>query len=206
MTAYGTAAEVANHSRDFHRRGWMQGTSGNLSVRHDEESFWITASGRSKGELTEKDFLRVGLDGHVHEKFAEKDKPSAETSIHQVLYRLYPDTGAIYHVHSVENNVVSQMAKLGMLKLPPIEMIKGFNIWDYEPDVSIHVVTNTSEVAKIAAHIEDLFEKEPPQIPAFLIENHGITVWAPTTEKARNYIELIEFIFKVMVERKKAHR
>ena len=44
---------------DFHARGWMAGTAGNLSAREDDNHFWITASGKPKGRLDERDFLLV---------------------------------------------------------------------------------------------------------------------------------------------------
>ena len=46
-------------ARDFHSRGWMAGTAGNLSARADESHFWITASGLPKGRLQESDLLLV---------------------------------------------------------------------------------------------------------------------------------------------------
>jgi len=41
-------AALVEIARDFHARGWMAGTAGNLSAREDDEHFWITASGRPK--------------------------------------------------------------------------------------------------------------------------------------------------------------
>ncbi|MBD2297840.1 class II aldolase/adducin family protein [Nostoc sp. FACHB-190] len=38
-----------------------------------------------------------------------------------------------------------------------------------------------------------------PKIPALLIRDHGITVWASSWQTARNYIELIDYIFRYMV-------
>jgi methylthioribulose-1-phosphate dehydratase len=43
----------------FYQLGWMLGTAGNLSAKVDDHSFWITASGKSKGKLTEEDFVTV---------------------------------------------------------------------------------------------------------------------------------------------------
>ena len=44
-------AALVEIARDFHARGWMAGTAGNLSAREDENHFWITASGKPKGRL-----------------------------------------------------------------------------------------------------------------------------------------------------------
>jgi methylthioribulose-1-phosphate dehydratase len=42
--------ELINTARNFYQQGWMVGTAGNLSVRLPDDSFWITVSGRAKGE------------------------------------------------------------------------------------------------------------------------------------------------------------
>ena len=83
-------AALVEIARDFHRRGWMSGTAGNLSARDGQNpaSFWITASGQPKGRLDDHDFLRIGIaDDRVLERFSDGAKPSAETSIHRAIYQ-----------------------------------------------------------------------------------------------------------------------
>lgn len=77
--------ELITTARHFYQQGWMLGTAGNLSVRFPDGSFWITASGKSKGELLPTDFIGIYPDGRV-EKSSPELKPSAETAIHQVVY------------------------------------------------------------------------------------------------------------------------
>jgi len=57
--------ELIDAARYFYRQNWMVGTAGNLSARIADDSFWITASGKAKGELTTSDFVRVALDGEI---------------------------------------------------------------------------------------------------------------------------------------------
>jgi methylthioribulose-1-phosphate dehydratase len=102
---------LAATARDLYRRGWMSGTAGNLSLRLSDGSFWITASGKSKGRLTPRDFLRLGPGGEVRER-PDADtatRPSAEASLHQAVYRLFPHAAACYHVHTVAANLASRM-------------------------------------------------------------------------------------------------
>jgi ribulose-5-phosphate 4-epimerase/fuculose-1-phosphate aldolase len=47
-----------------------------------------------------------------------------------VIYCLFPQAQACYHVHSVEANLVSRFAREDKLSLPPLEMLKGLGIWD----------------------------------------------------------------------------
>jgi len=182
----------------FYKQGWMVGTAGNLSGRLPDGSFWITASGKSKGNLNLADFVKISPDDTV-ESPSDHLKPSAETAIHQTLYRLFPEAQACYHVHSIEANLVSRFVEGDTLLLPPLEMLKGFKIWQENLHCTLSILTNHFEVSQIAREIEQRFRVVPPQIPALLIRDHGVTVWASSTEKARNFIELIEYIFRYIV-------
>jgi methylthioribulose-1-phosphate dehydratase len=191
--------ELIDAARYFYRQDWMVGTAGNLSARLADDSFWITASGKAKGELTTSDFVRVALDGTVLERGTAKIKPSAETIIHQAIYSLFPAAQACYHVHSIEANLVSHFTEKDDLLMPPLEMVKGLGVWKETPQVAIPVFENYLEVPKIATKISDRFSTTKPQISALLIRNHGVTVWADSLASARNYIESIEYIFRYMV-------
>jgi methylthioribulose-1-phosphate dehydratase len=180
----------------------MVGTAGNLSARNTENTFWITASGKNKGELSETDFVLMDLEGEMLEAGAPESHPSAETSIHRVIYSLFPEVRACYHVHSVEANIVSNFSEGDSLPLPPLEMIKGLGIWQENPEVSIPLFNNYLEVPKIAEEIKNRFQLSLPQLPALLIRHHGVTIWASSLKEAYNRIEIIEYIFRYMVLRR----
>jgi len=193
--------ELVNAASRFYQQGWMVGTAGNLSTRLPDGSFWITASGCLKGELTLDDFVRVYPDGRLESP--ANLKPSAETCIHQCIYALFPEAQACYHVHSVEANLVSGLAETGKLPLPSLEMLKGLGIWEENPCCLMSVFHNYLKVERIADEIKERFSITPPKIPALLIRNHGVTVWAESTVQARNYIEILEYIFRYMVAARK---
>ena len=183
----------------FYQLGWMVGTAGNLSARLPDGSFWITASGKAKGRLTEKDFICMNVDGEIIENPHPDNRPSAEISIHQAIYKLFPEAQACYHVHSIEAKLVSRFTQDQTLPLPAIEMLKGLEVWEEHPQVSIPLFKNHLEVPKIADDISAWFTVSPSQIPALLIRDHGITVWADSTTKAYNYVEVVEYIFRYMI-------
>ncbi|MFN6483315.1 MULTISPECIES: methylthioribulose 1-phosphate dehydratase [unclassified Nostoc] len=185
-------------ARYFYQQGWMVGTAGNLSARLPDGSFWITASGKFKGKLLLSDFVRIDRDGKM-EASATNLLPSAETAIHQLLYRLFPESQACYHIHSIEGNLVSRFVEGDSLPLPPLEMLKGLGVWQENPCCAMPIFANHLQVSHIAVDIEKRFAVTPPQIPALLIRDHGLTVWASSLEAARNYIELLEYIFRYMV-------
>jgi methylthioribulose-1-phosphate dehydratase len=195
-----TLIAAAGH---FYQLGWMMGTAGNLSARMPDGSFWITASGRSKGQLSINDFIRIASDSTVAEQTSSDVRPSAETSIHQAIYSLFPDAQACYHVHSIEANLVSQFATGDTLLLPPLEMLKGLGVWEENPNVELPVFANHLEVPRIAGDIYTRFKVAPPPVSVLLIRNHGVTVWASSAEGARNYLEIAEYIFRYMVAARK---
>jgi methylthioribulose-1-phosphate dehydratase len=195
-------SDLVTAAKYFHQRGWMLGTAGNLSAKLSDGSFWITASGKSKGELGELDFIRLFPNGDI-EKPVDDLKPSAETSIHQAIYDTVPEAMACYHVHSIDANLVSNFTKDAELPLPQLEMIKGLGIWEESPTVTMPLFANHLDVPKIGQEIAERLRSQTPAIPALLIRNHGVTVWGRSTEEARNRIELVEYIFSYMVQAKR---
>lgn len=186
---------LAGAARLFYSRGWMHGTAGNLSLRRPDGTFWITASGKSKGGLTAADFLRIAPGGEVVERGRPDDRPSAETSLHDAIYRLFPAAHACFHVHSVAANVAARLAAGGSLRLPPLEMIKGLGIWEEEPEVDLAVFPNHAQVPRIAEEMATRFVAEPPRVPGFLIRDHGLTTWGRDADATLNHIELFEYLF-----------
>ncbi len=191
---------LAAISKDFHSRNWMAGTAGNLSARtaDDQNSFWITASGLPKGCLDADDMIQIELEsGNVLQRFQDRAKPSAETCIHQVIYRLYPQARACFHVHSVDACLATDGAGHKM-PLPPLEVMKGLDIWEQNPQIDLPIFDNHLNVADIAYDIEHRFRQSPPQIPALMIRNHGTTVWGNSLQQTYNRVEIIEFFMRYM--------
>jgi methylthioribulose-1-phosphate dehydratase len=186
-------------AKHFYDRGWMVGTAGNLSARLPDGSFWITASGRAKGQLTEADFIRMNLDGGIVEQPVPHSRPSAETSIHLAVYNCFPEAKACYHVHSIEANLVSRLVAGDVVPLPAIEMLKGLGVWEENPQVAIPLFPNYLEVPKIAKEICQFFANSSPSVPALLIRDHGITVWGDSPAAAYNYVEIVEYIFRYTI-------
>jgi methylthioribulose-1-phosphate dehydratase len=191
--------QLIRHAHEFHQRGWMWGTAGNLSARFTEDSFWITASGCSKGELTPEQFVCLSNTGDLLTRSTPEAKPSAEASIHQAIYALFPEARACYHVHSVPATLLSCQSQDDYLLLPGIEMIKGLGVWEADPIVKLALFINHSSVPQIADDISARFQQEAPEVPVCLIRNHGITVWGSSPEEARNRVEVVEFLFQYLL-------
>jgi methylthioribulose-1-phosphate dehydratase len=190
---------LRNLARQFYRRGWMEGTAGNLSMRR-EKTLFITASGRPKGRLSLEEILSVPLDAGSFPSGETGLRPSAEISIHQVLYRLFPGAGAVLHVHTVESSLVSESCQ-DSVSLPPLEVLKGLEVTDPGSRPDLPVFENDLHVPLIATKIEKRLKDIPRPLPGLLIRHHGTTVWGETLESAVRHLELFEFCFRYMIAR-----
>ncbi len=195
--------ELREVKRWFSSKGWFPATSGNLSVKLQlpedaEPVFAITASGKDKNIETDEDFLLVDEHGHAVEQ--THLKPSAETLIHCELYR-HTDCGAIFHVHTVFNNLVSELyAEQGFVPIEDIELIKAFNIWDEGARIEVAVLPNYADIPKIAELVEDAVKRTAADgalnVPGFLLRKHGICAWGKDAFAARRHLEAFEFLFE----------
>jgi L-fuculose-phosphate aldolase len=82
--------------RELTRRGLTHGTSGNVSVRRDERSFFISPTGAVYEDLDATDIPLMHLDG----RWFGRRRPSSEWRFHRDLLRARGDVGAIVHTHS----------------------------------------------------------------------------------------------------------
>lgn len=191
-------------ARDFYGRGWMAGTAGNLSARADDDHFWITASGLPKGRLSASDFILVRIaDAAVVECDRAELAPSAETAIHAALYDLFREANACLHGHTVAACVATARAaaKAKGLPLPPLEMIKGFDVWEQRPRAELALFDNHLDVARVARDVRARFRKAPPKISALLVRDHGPTVWGNGLQQAVNRFEVLDFLLNYLARR-----
>ena len=96
---------VVEAAKKSNALGLIHGTSGNISMRDDnDEVVAITPSGIEYETMTAEDITLVDLDGNVIEG---KYKPSSETPMHTAIMRARPDVRAVVHTHSLFATVMS---------------------------------------------------------------------------------------------------
>lgn len=189
-------AELREIKENLAGRGWFAGTSGNLSIRvgafePEQFAFAITASGKDKSVHTPSDYLLVDQQGQPIE--ATGLKPSAETLIHCEIYR-YTGAGAIFHVHTVFNNLASELFwERGSVPIDGVELIKAFNIWEEDAQIEIPLLPNYADIPRIAALVKDAIA---PRIPGILLRKHGIYAWGANAFEAKRHLEAFEFLFE----------
>lgn len=196
---------IAATARTLYERAWMPGTSGNISARAsaDGTTALITASGRDKGELTARDMVAVDA-ATARTLCADGPKASAETAIHAAVYRT-TDARAVIHVHSPYATAVAGRwaretagAVPAPLPLRGFELLKGLGLTDPSA-TDVPVFPNHAEVGRIATEVADHLQAEPEAPPALLIADHGITVWGRDLAQARNRLECLEAICRLVL-------
>ena len=188
------AQSMLEASQFFHQRGWLLGTCGNLSVKIAPDRVLVTPSGRDKSRLRPDDFLLVDDQGVT---VADQDgKASEELAVHQQIYRL-TSARAVYHVHSVPNNLASHLwRQQGYVLLEGIEMIKGIAGKTLHDQVHLPIASNHQCMTELAQSVAEVLR---PDVPAVLVHQHGIYAWGDLPDVARRHIEIFEFLLDYVV-------
>ena len=186
--------ELCATARQCYARGWVPATSGNFSVRWGDRVF-ITTSGLDKGKLTPEDLLEIDMDGVVR---GGEGKPSAETSLHTVIYRERVYARAILHVHSVWNTLFSsQSDPRGYLPIEGYELLKALSgVSSHEHIEKIPIIENSQDYDILAIDFDEVL-KTYSNAHGILLSRHGLYTWGKSVAEARRHLEALEFLFEV---------
>ncbi|EIW9479132.1 MULTISPECIES: methylthioribulose 1-phosphate dehydratase [Klebsiella] len=181
-------------------KGWAPATGGNMSVREDARWCWLSESGRDKGSLTCDDFLQVDI---LNNNAPSGRKPSAETGLHTLVYRLFPEANVVLHVHTVHATVLSRLETGNALQLQGYEMQKTLSGQHSHLDsVAVAIFDNDQDIEALAARIE-AYARSHPLRYGFLIRGHGLTCWGRDVSEARRQLEGLEFLFECELLRRR---
>jgi len=92
--------EMVRVGRLMWERGFVAATDGNLSARMGANRLLVTASGVSKGFLSDEDLVIIRMDGEPVSSYRGRDsRPSSEIALHLEVYHQRPDVNAVVHAH-----------------------------------------------------------------------------------------------------------
>lgn len=190
------AARLVDVGAGFHRRGWMLGTSGNLSavVARDPVRLAITRSGVDKGTLTSEQILEVDEAGQV---LKGDGKASDETSLHLAIVRRR-GAGSVLHTHSVWGTILSQAhEEEGGLALEGYEMLKGLaGVGTHAHREWLPVLPNTQDYTALVTEIATTLDRYPGA-HGLLLSGHGLYTWGQDVAEAKRHVEILEFLLEV---------
>ncbi len=186
--------------RRFDQFGWLLGTSGNFSLREGGE-FFLSRSGVRKGEMTEGDFVALAVEGPWPPK-ESTHPPSAEGSLHQVIYQRFAEVTCVLHAHTPAATLAGlrALASPTGLVFEDIEMLKGLE--GIDPLLPFHfpVFRNHPVVEHIAGDLRaHLAGHGAP--PVVLLADHGVTAWGKTVDAACRHFEIAEFLCRLALKR-----
>ncbi|WP_067622900.1 methylthioribulose 1-phosphate dehydratase [Alicyclobacillus acidiphilus] len=190
--------EVIHLAQFCAAKGWLPATSGNLStlVSRGGEALQIaiTRSGADKQQLSPDDVLLI--DEHMHVLNSEQYRPSAETSVHVELYQKLEDCGCILHVHTIYNNLISELyGDGGGVDVNGHELLKALGHWEEDASIRIPIVPNWADLGRLGRAVGEVAQKD---VPLVLVRNHGIYAWGDSPAAARRHLEAAEFLFEYL--------
>jgi len=192
------AAGLAATARGFYARGWLLGTSGNLSavVQREPLRLAMSRSGVDKGELAVNQILSIDENARVISQ--DGGKPSDESLLH---IRIVKDrgAGAVLHTHSVWNTILSDLyAAEGGVKIEGYEMLKGLQgVRTHEHAEWLPIIENSQDMPALADSIGQTL-KQHKEAHGFLLRRHGLYSWGETLAQAKRHIEILEFLLETM--------
>ena len=192
------AGGLATVARGFHARGWLLGTSGNLSavVQREPLRIAMSASGVDKGELRPEQVLSIDEGARVVSR--DGGKPSDESLLHIRIVK-ERGAGAVLHTHSVWNTILSDLyAAQGGLKIEGYEMLKGLQgVRTHEHAEWLPIVENSQDMTTLADTIGETLNKHK-DAHGFLLRRHGLYSWGDNLAQAKRHIEILEFLLETI--------
>jgi methylthioribulose-1-phosphate dehydratase len=190
------ASQLADVGRFFLARGWVLGTSGNLSavLARQPLRLAITARGRDKGALEPGHFVQVDEAGSV---VSGSGPASDETPLHLAIVA-ERGAGAVLHSHSVWGTLLSDACAVdGGVRLSGWEMLKGLaGVTTHEHVEWVPVLENSQDYPRLAADLAASLRKHPG-CHGVLLRGHGLYAWGRDVDEARRHVEVLEFLFEV---------
>ena len=170
-------AAVLDSAQELSRRGLVEGTSGNVSARVDDERVCLTPSSVPYETMTLDDLVVTDLEGQVLEG---ERSPTTERSLHLACYRAYPELGGVIHSHPVYATMFAVARQPVPAAIEEVAVYIGGDI-----PVCDYTMTGTDELGKaVALMLRDR--------AATLLANHGMVTVGSTVEKALHAALVVE--------------
>lgn len=168
---------MTEYCHRLYARDLVGSTQGNVSVRYDDNTIFITPTGSNLGFINVSDFVTISSTG---EKIKGRGEPSSEYDVHVKIYAGRKDVNAVCHAHPIAATALSLVDfDLSRLILP--EIIHEFGI--------IPVVEYGTPGT---AELYESLERYVVTGDGFILRNHGAITLGRTLEQAFNKMEMLE--------------
>jgi len=174
--------EIVRFGRWISRLGFTPGTSGNLSVRLDDDRLLVTPTGVSKYLMRPNDMVVVDFEGRQLEG---SRRVTSEIGMHLAVYRFRADVGAVVHAHPPTATAFACTGR-ALDEILCQEAVMTLGAVPLAP----YATTGTYEVA---ASLEPYLEDHD----AILLANHGVVSYGATLTDAFLKMETVEHLAEV---------
>lgn len=164
-------------------RGLAWGTSGNISLRVDEQRFLISASGAWLGKLTPEQTALCSL---LDERF-EGAKPSVETPMHRAIYRNRPEAQVVVHVS------------------PPYTTLVACSSIQVPTDLNIENIFYLGRIARVpyihpgTQQLADAVGEAAREHETIILSNHGVITFHQSVPDVLMRVESFEMSCRILV-------
>lgn len=170
-------------------RGIQTGSGGNFSARvPDRELMLVKASGGAFIDATRESLLLTDFDGNV---VAGTGKPTREALLHGYIYKVAPKVNSVIHCHSPW---AIGWAQTGL----PLDGITLHTQLKFNCPIDVLDVTTPMVEEKDLPLVKALFDANP-NLPAFILANHGVVAMGDNAINAEHNAELVEETAQVAV-------
>ena len=183
MTAEQIKQEICEVGHRLYAHGFVAANDGNISVKVNENEFYCTPTGVSKGSLTPDMIIKIDAEGN---KLEGTLNPSSEIKMHLRVFRERPDVNAVVHAH------------------PPVATaftVAGIPLDRYilpEAVLTIGDVPTCAYATPSTMEIPDSLMPYIQEHDAFMLKNHGALTVGNTLTRAFFTMEEVEFNAKIM--------
>jgi len=192
------ASSLASVASGFYLRGWVLGSSGNLSAVVDGEPLRLvmSPSGLDKGSLLPEQFLLIDEGAQTLDD--PLSRPSAESLLHIGVVK-QRKAGAVLHTHSVWSTMLSDLyAEPGGFAIQGYEMLKGLEgVTTHHHSEWMPIIENSQDMPALAARVHDALSQHQ-EAHGFLLQRHGLYSWGKNIEQAKRHIEILEFLLEAV--------
>lgn len=183
-------AAVLAANRALPRDGLVSHTWGNVSAVDRESGLVaIKPSGVAYDELTLDSLSLLTLDGEPVGGLA----PSSDAPTHLVLYRAFPEVGAVVHTHSRCATAWAQAER----PIPALGTTHADHFGGEIPctrPLTAAEIAGAYEEATGAAIVEAFAGVDPARVPGVLVARHGPFAWGATAAEAMEHARVLEEI------------
>ena len=182
---YEIKKEICEIGRRIYSDGFVAANDGNISVKIDDNTYFATPTGVSKGYMTPDMICKV--DGQGNLKESNKWRPSSEFKMHLRVYQERPDVNAVVHAHPpIATSFAIAGIPLDKLIMPEAVIFLG------AVPIAEYGTPSTMEIPdSLMPYLQDY--------DAILLANHGALSFGCDLNTAFFRMESTEFYAKLLM-------